>query len=66
MKPKKDKADKIRKALKESRRGLWIREISRKTGIDKSTVSRYLIAMHEEIEFEYLGRNKVYWLKRQN
>ena len=60
---KKDKADKIKQALKSAPHGLWVREVSRKTGIDKSTVSRYLEAMGAEIEFEYLGRNKVFRLK---
>jgi transcriptional regulator with XRE-family HTH domain len=41
----------IRKVLKESPQGLWIREIARKTGLDKSTVSLYLAGyMADEIE----------------
>ncbi|HZX20731.1 MAG TPA: helix-turn-helix domain-containing protein [archaeon] len=60
---KDSKVERIRKALRDAPHGLWIREISRKTGLDKSTISRYLIAMHEEIEFEFLGRNKVYRIK---
>lgn len=63
MKLKNDKKEKIRKVLKESPNGIWIREISRKTSLDKSTVSRYLVAMGNEIEFEFFGRNKVYKLK---
>ncbi|MCR4368807.1 MAG: helix-turn-helix domain-containing protein [archaeon] len=63
MKPKKDKTDKIRKTLRDSPRGLWVREIARKSGMDKSTVSRYLVAMHEELDFDVLGRNKVYRLR---
>jgi len=63
MKPNKDKLEKIRKVLKDSPNGTWIREISRKSGLDKSTVSRYLIVMEDEIEFEFFGRNKVYRLK---
>lgn len=63
MEPKKDKAEKIRKVLKDSPNGIWIREISRKSGLDKSTVSRYLVAMGDEIEFEFFGRNKVFRLK---
>lgn len=63
MNAKEDKLEKIRKVLKESPNGIWIREISRKSGLDKSTISRYLVAMGEEIEFEFFGRNKVYRLK---
>ena len=60
----KDKQEKIIKALKDASHGLWVREIARKTDLDKSTVSRYLIAMHEEIDFIWIGRNKVYTLKK--
>ncbi|PIN85724.1 MAG: hypothetical protein COV47_00710 [Candidatus Diapherotrites archaeon CG11_big_fil_rev_8_21_14_0_20_37_9] len=60
---KKDKQDKIKKALKETQSGLWVREISRKTGLDKSTVSRYMEKMGEEIDFYWIGRNKVFRLK---
>lgn len=63
MKPKKDKAEKIRNCLAASRHGLWVREIAKQTGLDKSTVSRHLVAMHGEVEFEMLGRNKVYRLR---
>lgn len=63
MNPKNDKVEKIRKVLKDSPNGIWIREISRKSGLDKSTVSRYLVAMGDEIEFEFFGRNKVFRLK---
>lgn len=63
MNNKKNKEEKIRKVLKESSNGIWIREITRKTGLDKSTVSRYLVAMHEDLDFEFFGRNKVYRLK---
>ncbi len=61
---KKDKEDTILKALKSAPYGLWVREIARKTKLDKSTCSRHLDAMHELIEFEWLGRNKVYRLKK--
>ena len=65
MNPKKDKNDKIKKLLKDNPHGLWVREIARKSDLDKSTVSRYLIAMHEEIEFSWIGRNKVFRLKNE-
>ena len=63
MKLKNDKEERIKSALRGSRFGLWVREVARKTGLDKSTCSRYLEAMGGEIEFEYLGRNKVYRLR---
>jgi len=44
----------IRKALARSPKGLWVREIARRTGLDKSTVSRYLGEyMKHEIEHAY-------------
>ena len=66
MRPKKDKEEKIRKSLMDNPQGLWVREIARKCDLDKSTVSRYLIAMHEKIDFHWIGRNKVYTLKKAN
>lgn len=45
------KISKIRKVLRENPNGLWVREIARKTGLDKSTVSIYLTKhMQNEIE----------------
>jgi predicted transcriptional regulator len=45
------KIQKIRSALRENPQGIWVREISRKTGLDKSTVSIYLSKhMKKEIE----------------
>lgn len=44
----------IRKILSENSKGLWVREIARKTSLDKSTVSRYLAEyMQGEIEDAY-------------
>lgn len=44
----------IREVLSESPKGLWVREIARKAGLDKSTVSRYLAEyMQGEIEDAY-------------
>lgn len=52
--PDVEKVKSIRKVLKVNPKGLWIREISRKTGLDKSTVSRYLAGyMRGEIEDAY-------------
>ena len=49
--PDTNKIEKIRKILKKYTNGLWVREIARKTNIDKSTVSIYLAKyMKNEIE----------------
>jgi len=49
--PSYEKIKKIREILKENPNGLWVREIARKTGLDKSTVSIYLTRyMKDEIE----------------
>lgn len=64
MKPQQDKTEKIRNALRREPFGIWVREVARKTGLDKSTCSRCLGAMGREIEFKWLGRNKVYRLRK--
>ena len=51
--PDVEKINKIRKALKENPRGLWVREIARKSSLDKSTVSIYL-SKHMQNEIEEL------------
>jgi len=49
-----EKIELIRKVLRKNPKGLWIREIARKTGLDKSTVSIYLARyMQNEIEDTY-------------
>jgi len=49
-----EKIELIRKILRKHPKGLWVREMSRKTGIDKSTVSIYLAThMQNEIEDTY-------------
>lgn len=49
-----EKIELIRKVLRKNSHGLWVREISRKTGLDKSTVSLYLMKyMQSEIEDTY-------------
>ena len=40
--PDVNKINKIRKVLEKNPQGLWVREIARKTSLDKSTVSIYL------------------------
>lgn len=49
--PDEAKIQKIRSILRENPQGVWVREISRKTGLDKSTVSIYL-SKHMENEIE--------------
>jgi len=45
------KIDKIKKVLRENPNGLWVREIARQAGLDKSTVSIYINKhMGNEIE----------------
>ena len=52
--PDMEKIELIRKILRKHPKGLWVREMSRKTGIDKSTVSIYLAThMQNEIEDTY-------------
>ncbi len=49
-----EKVKLIRVALSKNSKGLWIREIARKTSLDKSTVSRYLSEyMKGEVEDAY-------------
>ncbi|HLC79792.1 MAG TPA: helix-turn-helix domain-containing protein [archaeon] len=63
---KADKQEKVIQALKSAPHGMWVREIARKSGIDKSTCSRYLEKMGSEVEFEFWGRNKIFRLKNLN
>lgn len=49
-----EKTEKIRSVLKDHPQGLWVREIARKTELDKSTVSIYLSThMKDEIDHAY-------------
>jgi len=58
------KVERIRKILKKYSNGLWIRELARKSNIDKSAISRYIsIYMKDEIEVEILGVIKIVRLK---
>ena len=62
------KIEKIRRVLKENPRGLWVREIARRAGLDKSTVSIYL-AKHMKNEVKDVfpvkgGLIKIVKLKR--
>lgn len=52
--PDTEKIELIRKLLRKNPKGLWVREIARKTNLDKSTVSIYLAKyMQNEIEDTY-------------
>lgn len=60
-----EKIKRIEKILKQNPRGLWIREISRKTGIDKSTVSIYLRKhIRLEVETKKMGNLKLASIKK--
>lgn len=49
-----EKIELIRKVLRRNPKGLWVREMARKAGLDKSTVSIYLAThMQNEIEDTY-------------
>lgn len=66
--PDPEKIKLIGKVLRKNPQGLWVREIARKTGLDKSLVSRYLAEyMQDKVEevFPHLkGRLKIVKLKR--
>jgi predicted transcriptional regulator with HTH domain len=49
--------------LKKNPSGAWVREIARRTGLDKSTVSRCLTSMNNQTEFYSVGPCKMIRLK---
>ncbi len=52
--------EKIIDVLKEHPNGLWVRELARKSEIDKSTVSRYLVTeLKNKIEVQKIGTSKL-------
>jgi len=54
--PDLEKLEKIKGILKKYPNGLWVRELARKSGIDKSAVSRYVSDyMGGEVEIEKVG-----------
>jgi len=61
------KVKKIRSVLKNNPQGLWVREIARRAGLDKSTVSIYLSSyMREDVEvLSISGLVKIYKLKEE-
>ncbi|RLI96317.1 MAG: hypothetical protein DRP00_05460 [Candidatus Aenigmatarchaeota archaeon] len=67
-KPDPEKIHKIIRALADNPQGLWVREIARVTGLDKSTVSIYLSRhLKDQIEqsFSVGGLVKVVRLKKR-
>lgn len=55
-----EKIKKIEKILKRNPNGLWIREIARKTNLDKSTVSIYLNKhLKDKIKTKKIGNMKL-------
>ncbi len=62
----KEKIRKIKEVLRKNPRGLWVREIARKTGLDKSTVSIYLSKyIKDKVEvISISGLVKIFKLKR--
>jgi len=60
-----NKVTKIKNVLRKNTQGLWVREIARKSGLDKSTVSIYLSRyMKGEVEvLSISGLVKIYKLK---
>ena len=63
-KSQEDKTKKILKVLRDNPEGLWIRELARKSNLDKSTVSRYAEKeLADKVEWSFFGRNKVLRLK---
>lgn len=62
----KQKIEKIKEVLKKNPDGLWVREIARRAGLDKSTVSIYLNKyLKNELEvLSISGLVKIYKLKR--
>ncbi len=60
--PDEMKLKKINRVLKENPGGLWVREIARKAGLDKSTVSIYLERhLADKIEEVFATDNQ--WIK---
>lgn len=55
-----EKIEKIKKILKQNPNGLWVREIARKTNLDKSTVSIYLNKhLKDKIKTKKIGNMKL-------
>lgn len=60
-----EKIEKIEKILEQNPNGLWIREVARKTDLDKSTVSIYLKKhMKDKIKTKKMGNMKLIQIKK--
>ena len=55
--------EKIKKILEEKPRGVTIKEISKKIGVNRNVVAKYLdvLQIEGQIEVERFGRSKVYF-----
>jgi predicted transcriptional regulator len=52
--------------LKKHPEGVWVRELARKTNLDKSLVSRYVNEfLKNEVEFFFIGSAKMIKLKEK-
>lgn len=62
------KVEKIKEVLRKNPQGLWVREIARRAGLDKSTVSIYLSKrMKSEVEVMSISELvKIYKLRGKN
>jgi len=58
--------DKIKKIVKESPRGITTKDISKKIGINRNVVGKYLdvLQVRGEVDVEKFGRSKVYFSSR--
>lgn len=55
----------IEKVLKQNPDGVWVREIARKTGLDKSTISIYIKKnMKDKIKTKKMGNMKLVQIKK--
>lgn len=60
--PNEAKLKRIKSVLRKNRTGLWVREIARQAGLDKSTVSIYLEKhLADEIEDVFVSSSQ--WVK---
>lgn len=63
--PDLEKIRKIKSVFKDNPEGLWVREIARKTGLDKSTVSIYLSNyMSSDVEEIFLVKGSLIKIMR--
>ncbi|MBN2127277.1 MAG: helix-turn-helix domain-containing protein [Candidatus Diapherotrites archaeon] len=64
--PNKGKLSILIDFLKKHPEGVWVRELARKTSLDKSMVSRYLNDfLKEEVEFFFIGSAKMIKLRKK-